>query len=419
MENFTEKEFKKSNLGNYSLIIAFLGFVTLKTINFEPIKFSTLDFITLVFEAALVGALADWYAVTALFRHPLGIKIPHTNILAKKKDEIAHGISSVMKDFLPHQVIKEHLSQMDFASLINNALLNKKVTEEFKENIKKFISEILNKMKEPNYKEKKLEVLLNFAKSFDYSRTTVKLGSSLINSESYYKASVSTSELLKNIILKNRTSLASNIEDQIKGELPFLMKMFANGKGDLVVEKILVFLETLKNPESNGYRSIKKEIVEFLYKLESHDETKENFNKKVTEFLENRDTLENLLSFIDSLSDKIAEKVHETNGSFDKILDYGFDMLKKRYLENPDKKEKINLWISDFIFNLIEKHDLIDKSSLLIKDEITKLSEDDFVKFIEINVYNDLQYIRLNGAVVGGLGGALIYLVQVAISLGK
>ena len=419
MENFTEKEFKKSNLGNYSLIIAFLGFVTLKTINFEPIKFSTLDFITLVFEAALVGALADWYAVTALFRHPLGIKIPHTNILAKKKDEIAHGISSVMKDFLPHQVIKEHLSQMDFASLINNALLNKKVTEEFKENIKKFISEILNKMKEPNYKEKKIEVLLNFAKSFDYSRTTVKIGSSLINSESYYKASVSTSELLKNIILKNRTSLASNIEDQIKGELPFLMKMFANGKGDLVVEKILVFLETLKNPESNGYRSIKKEIVEFLYKLESHDETKENFNKKVTEFLENRDTVENLLSFIDSLSDKIAEKVHETNGSFDKILDYGFDMLKKRYLENPDKKEKINQWISEFIFNLIEKHDLIDKSSLLIKDEITKLSEDDFVKFIEINVYNDLQYIRLNGAVVGGLGGALIYLVQVAISLGK
>jgi len=153
--------------------------------------------------------------------------------------------------------------------------------------------------------------------------------------------------------------------------------------------------------------------------LESHDETKENFNKKVTEFLENRDTVENLLSFIDSLSDKIAEKVHETNGSFDKILDYGFDMLKKRYLENPDKKEKINQWISDFIFNLIEKHDLIDKSSLLIKDEITKLSEDDFVKFIEINVYNDLQFIRLNGAVVGGLGGALIYLVQVAISLGK
>ena len=419
MENFTEKEFKKSNLGNYSLIIAFLGFVTLKTINFEPIKFSTLDFITLVFEASLVGALADWYAVTALFRHPLGIKIPHTNILAKKKDEIAHGISSVMKDFLPHQVIKEHLSQMDFASLINNALLNKKVTEEFKGNIKKFISEILNKMKEPNYKEKKLEVFLNFAKSFDYSKTTVKIGSSLINSESYYRASVSTSELLKNIILKNRTSLASNIEDQIKGELPFLMKMFANGKGDLVVEKILVFLETLKNPESNGYRSIKKEIVEFLYKLESHDETKENFNKKITEFLENRDTVENLLSFIDSLSDKIAEKVHETNGSFDKILDYGFDMLKKRYLENPDKKEKINQWISDFIFNLIEKHDLIDKSSLLIKDEITKLSEDDFVKFIEINVYNDLQYIRLNGAVVGGLGGALIYLVQVAISLGK
>ena len=419
MENLTEKEFKKSNLGNYSLIIAFLGFVTLKIFSFEPVKFSTLDFITLIFEASLVGALADWYAVTALFRHPLGIKIPHTNILAKKKDEIAHGISSVMKDFLPHEVIKEHLNSMDFATLISNSILNEKVTEEFKENIKKFLIELLGKLTANEYKEKKVEFLLNFTKTINFSDTAVKLGSNLINSESYYKTTVATSDLLIKIILKNRISLAMNIEEQIKGELPFLMKMFANGKGDLVVEKILIFLESLKDTNSNGYISIKKEIIEFLYELDSNEESRKEFNKKIIEFLEDKKTLENLSTFIDSLSNKIIETLNKPEGDFDKILDYGFTSLKKRYLENPEKKEKINLWISEFIFKLIEKYKLIDKSSLLIKDEITKLSEDDFVKFIEINVYNDLQYIRLNGAVVGGLGGALIYLVQVAISLGK
>lgn len=414
-----DKTFKKSNLGNYSLFIAFIGFIIIKAINFHPVKYSTLDLITLIFEASLVGALADWYAVTALFRHPLGLKIPHSNILAKKKDEIAHGISSVMKDFLPHGVIKEHLESMDFVTLISKSLLQDGNNKELKEVIKKLLIELTIKLKNSNTREKSTELITTYVNKINFSDSTIKIASSFINSKNYYNSTLSLSTFLRDIVIKNKESLAHNIEEQIKGELPFLMQMFAKGKGELVVNKILIFLDTLKDENSSGYISIKKEIIEFLYNLETNENSKINFNEKIQNIIKDPTFLDNILVIIDKSLNKVLNNLQNPDGNIDKLIDSVINYIRDKYLTNFEKKTVINLWISDFIFNLVEKHDLIDKSALLIKDEITKLSEDEFVEFIEANVYNDLQYIRLNGAVVGGLGGAFIYFVQVLISFIK
>ena len=62
-------------------------------------------------EAAMVGALADWFAVTALFRHPLGIPIPHTAIIPRKKDELAGSLQSFFaSNFLTEEVVRERIA---------------------------------------------------------------------------------------------------------------------------------------------------------------------------------------------------------------------------------------------------------------------------------------------------------------------
>ncbi|NLB46796.1 MAG: DUF445 domain-containing protein, partial [Microbacteriaceae bacterium] len=67
-------------------------------------------------EGGMVGALADWFAVTALFRHPLGIKIPHTNLISNKKDEIGEGLGSFIEEnFLADDVVHEKLSEISGA----------------------------------------------------------------------------------------------------------------------------------------------------------------------------------------------------------------------------------------------------------------------------------------------------------------
>ncbi|MDA3039812.1 MAG: DUF445 family protein, partial [Actinomycetota bacterium] len=65
-------------------------------------------------EAAMVGALADWFAVTALFRHPLGLPIPHTAIIKKRKDQIGESLGGFVRDnFLTRDVVSERLQQAE------------------------------------------------------------------------------------------------------------------------------------------------------------------------------------------------------------------------------------------------------------------------------------------------------------------
>src|SRR5215469_17118179 len=70
-------------------------------------------------EAAVVGALADWFAVTAIFRHPLGLPIPHTAIVPKNKDRIGEGLATFIEhNFLTPEIVRVKLRSIDLARLL-------------------------------------------------------------------------------------------------------------------------------------------------------------------------------------------------------------------------------------------------------------------------------------------------------------
>ena len=79
-------------------------------------QYPWLGYVRAFAEAAMVGALADWFAVTALFRHPLGLRIPHTNIVEKRKDDIGEGLANFIKNrFLTRQTVEKWLDDIDLA----------------------------------------------------------------------------------------------------------------------------------------------------------------------------------------------------------------------------------------------------------------------------------------------------------------
>ena len=81
---------------------------------FVEIKFHWVSYIRAFSEAAMVGALADWFAVTALFRHPMGIPIPHTAIIPNSKDRIGEGLGSfISRNFLQPEQVKKRLEQSE------------------------------------------------------------------------------------------------------------------------------------------------------------------------------------------------------------------------------------------------------------------------------------------------------------------
>src|SRR5207244_5367352 len=83
----------------------------------EP-RYPGLGYVKAFAEAAMVGGLADWFAVTALFRHPLGLPIPHTAIIPRNKDRIGEALADFLEhNFLTPEIIQEELRALDFAGM--------------------------------------------------------------------------------------------------------------------------------------------------------------------------------------------------------------------------------------------------------------------------------------------------------------
>ncbi len=141
----------RNRIGIFSLGTAALGFLF---VVFQPwfpldrmILFSGLSLKRLLeafFDASLVGALADWFAVTALFKNPLGVKLRHTNILARNKDAIAEAVPRFLTGFVSQEKITGELSRVDFAARVAELLGKKEARAEIHDFMKRKIPPFLS-----------------------------------------------------------------------------------------------------------------------------------------------------------------------------------------------------------------------------------------------------------------------------------
>src|ERR671917_1281021 len=103
-------------------LLVFMALVFLVTRAFEQ-RYPALSFVKAFAEAAMVGGLADWFAVTALFRHPLGLPIPHTAIIPRNKDRIGDTLAAFLRDnFLTPSVVARRMRDVDVAGAVGRFL---------------------------------------------------------------------------------------------------------------------------------------------------------------------------------------------------------------------------------------------------------------------------------------------------------
>lgn len=98
-------------------------------------------------EAAMVGALADWFAVTALFRHPLGLPIPHTNLIENSKEKLGDNLGSfVVSNFLSPKTIRPYIQKIKISNFVGEWLTKERNQEALIKNLSDIILDILNKL---------------------------------------------------------------------------------------------------------------------------------------------------------------------------------------------------------------------------------------------------------------------------------
>ncbi|RSD24992.1 DUF445 domain-containing protein [Mesobacillus subterraneus] len=367
------------------------------------------------FEAGLVGGLADWFAVTALFRHPMGIPIPHTALLPKNRDRVTRALINMLEnDWLTKESIMDKFKQIHILDKIFETVEKELHSESVKRNIQAFSLDLVKKVDVERFAPTIEQEIKGFLLAADSSVFLQKASSHVLAKE-YESAAF-------NYVLEETEKWASKDEakmvlgklgkqaidtTQADGLLKFAIQSFSNmiteeKVGNILQSFILKRMKNLKQ-EDNRYRhmildKVRKELGT-INEREALMLEIQTWKNKMVEELDLSGPIKDVLAKSKNRVIAFIEKESFVDDTVIPVVKRFIDEIK----EDEGKVEGIEKWLHAKIAGLIERnHSKIGK---LVRENLDKLDTETLIDMMENNIGKDLQWIRVNGAVCGFLIG--------------
>lgn len=358
-------------------------------------------------EAGMVGALADWFAVTALFRHPLGIPIPHTNLIERKKNDLGENLGKFVKDnFLNPSNIRPYIEQLDVVKWVSGWLEkvdNQKILEE---EIGNFIQKIVKDLNDEEVEKFLVSKSAEILKSIDYQQLTSSGIHYLIEKEEHIK-------LLENLLpqLKEYVDESQQlIRERISEQRPFISFLAGKRISKELTDGLMLFLEEI---EVDKEHFVRKKLTENLEKFAQDLLIEENWNEKFDQLKNELISTENLRQYTDeawqSIKTMLVENLNDPDSTLHEYLRKNIQKLSENLQNDEELGLKINKWIRLFLYRMILRNR--NEVENLISSTVSSWEGKELSDKLELEVGKDLQFIRINGTLVGGLVGLIIYAI--------
>jgi len=421
---------RRNRIGILSLGVAAAGFLLVTLQPWIPLDrlmlFSGLSLkrlLTSFFDASLVGALADWFAVTALFTNPLGVKLPHTDILAKNKDSIADAVPRFLAGFLSEEKISTELARVDFGAKIAELLGRPDVREEIHGFLRDRLVSLLPDGDSPREEgENRFSILVDRVFSFLAEKTdpaAILVG--LIQwarRENLHETVISrAAELLRKTVDGSRDRLVSILTPMIKRNSGWQGLFVGRRVVERLIDGIKEELGRIQGePDHEIRRLLSSSFASYAAKLsgEGPGQTGERarLGLKLREVLTDKSLRSHFARFLEVILERLRNDLSRP----DSLTLQGVERLEQeiqaRLSDDDGLRLRFNREISRLITAFITRSRLIEGVSGYLASLLRATNEREFVNRIEDAVWNDLQYIRVNGAVVGGLVGLVLALVS-------
>ncbi len=412
------KESKK--IATYSLIIMGVGFIA--TIPFQGSIW--VDLLQGGFEAGLVGGLADWFAVTALFRHPLGLRIPHTALLPNNRQRVTNALVSMLKnDWLSKESIQDKVKQISFTNMLIPLVKKEIEKDRFKKTISKLLRQAIEHVeveKITPFVRKQLEMTIS---NFDLKKLLDRLSSVLLKEQVDEKAIDYVLREAETWLSKEETSrrlgaVTMNVlsKVQVDGVLQFALKSIQSllneeKMGNIVKNLLMSGIKSLKHTDEPNRKALIQYIRKQIIGMSENQQLVSGVEKWREKLLTNWEPDEQITETLSKLKQNVIEII-ESDDFIERYLTPMTQYLLEKVEEN---QEAIDSWIKVQIAILVERnHSQIGN---LVQENLDKLDTETLIDMVENNVGKDLQWIRVNGAVCGFIIGIILTAIHGLISL--
>jgi uncharacterized membrane-anchored protein YjiN (DUF445 family) len=373
--------------------------------SFAQARWPWLAYVRAFAEAGMVGACADWFAVVALFRHPLGIPIPHTAIVPQNKARIAGAMGRfITNNFLTPRVLSERLAEVDAAHWVADWLASPDNARRVARNAALAIPELVRALP----REQIADVL---GKSVLRGLDTMPAAPVAANLLAIVWAQGQTQKLIERGLELVEAGLANNkdlIRRKVEEKSSRWIPRFVDGiVADKVVSALTTTLAEMRDPAHPWRVELKAAIETLIERLTTDPELRARVEAAKAELVANplfRDQLHALWGEIENRLPADASVYSERIGV---AVEAGLLGSGRWLRDDPALKLRINRWMRYLIKRAISPR------RAEIGAFVTRVVEDwdatTLVNRMELTVGKDLQYIRINGTLVGGLVGVIIY----------
>ncbi|EEL51255.1 MULTISPECIES: DUF445 domain-containing protein [Bacillus cereus group] len=370
------------------------------------------------FEAGLVGGLADWFAVTALFRHPMGIPIPHTALLPKNRKRVTKGlISTLENEWLTKESITSKVKEMQLSQMV----LQIAERELQSDSVKKGIVTIAEKAILQIDTEKLAVVIEKELKTYLHTVNTGNILQVLIDQLVVQEYDERTLDYML-VKAKEWTaqdearyqlgSLGMKAMENIKvdGFLQFTLKSFMNivdedKIGSILQKFVISNISSLQDPANSTRQLILMKIRQELINVKENEAVLQELEKWKDNWITNWNAAERITELLGHVQEKAVDFIKKEEFADQYLLPFLTRQMNK-VKEDPVTVQKIEDWLQKQIVNLVENnHSKIGK---LVQENLDKLDDKTLIEMIENNVGKDLQWIRVNGAVCGFMIGLVL-----------
>ncbi|MHA0857226.1 DUF445 domain-containing protein [Paenibacillus sp. CMAA1364] len=377
------------------------------------------------FEAGLVGGFADWFAVSALFRHPMGIPIPHTSLLTNNRDKIVNSLISAMEtELLNKESIKRKLSQMKLSKavasgifkLISKRKIRKTVIHSLKstvetipvDNVASFVQKgfagyVRNKELEPLIAQTAVSIIENQYDELvlDYILTYGKTWAS--DSESEKMLGHWVHAKLQDVQLGGMKGFAISA---------FLGFMSEEKLGSLLTGFILSSINDLSRPDSDYRERILREIRMQITTAALNPEVTKQIEHWLDTTLTGTGTYTFILNQLEDLREQLVQRLDREYDNGGRIILTLYRSITSMLSKHEQLVQKWEQGVLAIIVDLVEKNYY--RLGLLVKDNLDQMDNETLVHMLEDKVGNDLQWIRVNGALCGfiiGIGLTIFHIL--------
>lgn len=385
------------------LVLAAVVFVVARRFDSTPA-----GYVEAFAEAAMVGALADWFAVTALFRHPLGLPIPHTAIIPERKDDIGRGLGTfVQGNFLSGPVIAEKVRSVGVAQRIGEYLAEPVNARKVASNAGDAVRAAVEVLRDDDVAPVVEQMVTDRVAAVPAAPLAARVLEAAMVDGHHQLAIDSLLSGVTGYLDRNQASLRQRLDQESPWWVP---EPIDDRVFDKLVGAVRRFVDEVGgDPDHQVRQHFDERARDLVDRLRSSPEMEVRGEELKAQLLAHPALRAWTATLWGDLKAALVGAAGDPDSELRARLADGVARLGETLQTDADLQAKVDDWVEGTVVYLLDAYR--DEVADLITGTVERWDADDASRRIELQVGRDLQFIRINGTVVGGLVGVLIHAV--------